>query len=173
MMETLLMNVTFDLEALLAAHQKGLWRHLRALGCDAATADDLTQETFLAVARKPFEVRDPASTAAYLRTVARKLFLKSRRLAGVQINEDEIDELQHDWISLNPDDGGDAMLDALRGCLAELREDARKALDLQFGRALSRLDIARELGLTEDGVKSILRRSKAALRLCIERKVKP
>lgn len=171
MMDTLVMTTTFDLEALVSAHQKGIWRFLRALGCPVALADDLTQETFLAVARRPFEVRDPASTAAYLRTVARNLFLKSRRNAGVVVLTDELDAREADWVRLNPDDCGDLMLEALRGCLEGLDENVRRALKLQFTDNASRLEIARVLEMTEDGVKTLLSRGKAKLRLCIERKV--
>ncbi|MCC6574082.1 MAG: sigma-70 family RNA polymerase sigma factor [Planctomycetes bacterium] len=171
MMETLAMPATLDLEALLNAHQKGIWRYLRALGCETAMADDLTQETFLAVARKPFEIRDAASTGAYLRTVARHLLLKLRRRAGVEVATDEIDEIDTGWTRLNTDDSGDAMLAALRDCLRGLDEEARRALDMQFKAQASRLEIAKALGFTEDGIKTLLRRSKAKLRLCIERKV--
>lgn len=56
----------FDPERLIEAHQAGIWRYLRALGCDASQAEDLTQETFLAVLQKPFQDYNPAATAAYL-----------------------------------------------------------------------------------------------------------
>ena len=45
------------------------------------SADDLTQETFLCVYRRPFVERSPAATAAYLRTVARRQLLMSLRKA--------------------------------------------------------------------------------------------
>ena len=50
-------------------HQAGVWRYLRALGCDSQQADDFTQETFLKVLTKPFDDYNPAATAAYLRRV--------------------------------------------------------------------------------------------------------
>ena len=42
---------TFDLASLVQKHQAGVWRYVRFLGADTAEADDLTQETFLALAR--------------------------------------------------------------------------------------------------------------------------
>jgi hypothetical protein len=60
---------------LVRKHQAGVWRYLRFLGCDEARADDLTQETFLAVLKGSFQQRGEAETAAYLRTVARSRFL--------------------------------------------------------------------------------------------------
>ena len=64
---------------LVRRHQAAVWRYLRFLGCDPAQADDLTQETFLAVLEKPFEQRCDTATAAYLRTVARNRFLAVMR----------------------------------------------------------------------------------------------
>ena len=79
-----------DLAALMEAHQAGVWRFLRVLGCDTSLADDLTQETFLAVYRAGFEDRGEKSTRAYLRVVARNAFLKSRRNAGKVITHRQI-----------------------------------------------------------------------------------
>ncbi|HRJ79073.1 MAG TPA: sigma-70 family RNA polymerase sigma factor, partial [Planctomycetota bacterium] len=77
--------MALDVEALIVAHQAGVWRYLRYLGCDRAQADDLTQETFLQVLRHGFEQRGERETAAYLRKVARNCFLMSvRRTRHVQ-----------------------------------------------------------------------------------------
>jgi RNA polymerase sigma-70 factor (ECF subfamily) len=73
------MSAGLDLASLVKNHQAGVWRYLRALGCDPSEADELTQETFVAVLERPFEDYHPAATAAYLRTVARNLFLTARR----------------------------------------------------------------------------------------------
>ncbi len=71
-----------DLVELIACHQAGVWRYLRALGCDACSADDLTQETFLEVLKRPFEQYNQQATAAYLRRVAHNLFITLRRRSG-------------------------------------------------------------------------------------------
>ncbi len=54
-----------DAAAFIAKHQEGVWRYLRAIGCDSNLADDLTQETFLAVLRRPFEWVNDAASAGY------------------------------------------------------------------------------------------------------------
>ena len=71
-------------------HHADVWRYLRYLGAGAADADDLTQETFLAVARSRFEERSPAQTAGYLRTVARNQLLMARRRQGREVHTVEI-----------------------------------------------------------------------------------
>ena len=43
-----------DVARLVREHQAGVWRYLRVLGCPATEAEDLTQETFLAVLTRPF-----------------------------------------------------------------------------------------------------------------------
>src|SRR5690242_14704515 len=66
-----------DLAGAAHAHRLGIWRYLRFLGCDDAAADDLTQETFLAVARGASGNGEPVrDLPAYLRGIARNLFLK-------------------------------------------------------------------------------------------------
>ncbi len=72
-----------DLADLVRDHQASIWRYFRFLGVQAEEADDLTQETFLAMAKSirqsKFEQRSPGETAAYLRTVARNQLLMVRR----------------------------------------------------------------------------------------------
>ncbi|MCA8952441.1 MAG: sigma-70 family RNA polymerase sigma factor, partial [Planctomycetes bacterium] len=71
-----------DLEALVRRHQVALWRYLRALGCEAALADDLLQDTFLVAFRRLSDAGDDVAVAAFLRRTGRHLFLRRRRDAG-------------------------------------------------------------------------------------------
>ncbi len=90
--------MALDVEALIVAHQAGVWRYLRFLGCDRAQADDITQETFLQVLRRGFEERGERETAAWLRTVARNCFLMNvRRTRHVQSVEDL--DLADKWVN--------------------------------------------------------------------------
>jgi hypothetical protein len=68
-----------DLASLVQRHQAAVWRYVRFLGADRSEADDLTQETFLALARSEFVERDERQTAGYLRVVARNQLLALRR----------------------------------------------------------------------------------------------
>ena len=87
------------------SHQITVWRYLRYLGCDPASADDLLQETFLAVHRKPFEERTPEATLVYLRTVARNLYLMSLRRARRQAIVGNLDLIEEVWQQYAADDG--------------------------------------------------------------------
>lgn len=167
-------TVLLDVSRLVREHQAGLWRYLRVLGCPADEADDLTQETFLAVLTRPFQDYNRHATAAYLRQVARNLFVTRCRRA---VSSVELDEAEAAWLKWADQDDGEDLLSALRECLQALTERARQALTLRFGlhqegtQEASRAQIAGALGLSEDGAKNLLQRAKQQLRECIERKL--
>lgn len=160
-----------DLASLMREYQAGVWRYLRALGADASAADDITQDVFLGVYRKPFEQRGRGQTASYLRTVARNLFFKSRRNAGKVVSMPELERIGKDWEALAGDGEGEELVKALKECLSQLEPKPKDALDLQYKEGKQRVQIAEALGMTDDGVKTLLRRTKARLRKCMESKV--
>ncbi len=162
----------FDPVRLIEKHQTGIWRYLRALGCDPAEADDLTQETFLAVLQKPFDDYNRAATASYLRKVAHNLFITVRRRAGRVLPVAEIEQVETIWARWAGQDNGEVMLDYLRECLGELTQRARGALEMRFRDRLPRVEIAAELKITEHGAKNLMQRAKKQLRGCIERKMR-
>jgi len=163
-----------------AMHRRGIWRYLRFLGCDEAAADDLTQETFLALSRGSGNgeaVRDPP---AYLRGVARKLFLgwlrRNRREPSVENISDlaaaDLDAADEVWSQFAGEDGGDAWIEALRECVERLQGRGRQAIELHYRDDQSREQIARSLDMMPEGVKTLLRRTRAVLRECVERKMR-
>jgi len=157
---------------LVRTHQAGVWRYLRFLGCDAGEADDFTQETFLVVLRDGFEQRSKAQTAAYLRTVARNRLLMSRRRRKCRPAEVDLEAAEAVWAEVAGDDGLDGYLAALAECLqSAIAPRARQALELQYRERASRAAIAAELDLAVEGVKTLLRRARDALRQCVERKI--
>ena len=161
-----------DPAALIQTYQVGIWRYLRALGCDAAQAEDLTQETFLSVLQKPFQDMGPLATSAYLRKVAYNLFISHRRRSGKVSPVESIEELDRTWTSWAGNDDGEALLDALRDCLKGISERARLALELRFREDRSREAIAEVLKITEHGAKNLMQRAKQQLRDCVESKMK-
>ena len=61
---------------------------------------------------------------------------------------------------------------AFDACLADLSPQARRALALRFADKLPRTELAARLGIGTHGAKSLLQRSYARLRLCIERRLR-
>lgn len=166
------MSSEMDAAVLIAEHQSGVWRYLRALGCDCSEADDLTQETFLAVLRKPFAYYGKAAAASYLRKVAYHRFISARRRTNRELLTDEFEQIDEAWSRWLENAGHDSEpLDRLKECMQLLTERARWALEMRFRDRLARSEIAQQLEITEHGAKNLMQRAKHKLRECIESKL--
>lgn len=157
-----------DAAALVRTHQAEVWRYLRYLGASPEQADDLTQETLLQLLRGHCRDRGEDARRGWLRTVARNFYRKSLRRPPAPA---ELDAADLAWSSFARDDGGNGHLGALRQCLDELDGRARRAVRLQYEEHRSREQIAADLQLSADGVKSLMRRVRTALRACVERRI--
>lgn len=161
-----------DLETLVLRHQAGVWRYLRFLGAAGTEAEDLTQETFLALARADFVERDERQTAGYLRTVARNQLVALRRQQCREVSTVDLEAADSVWAAVAGSDGSLAdYLDALRQCVDRLDGRPKRAIDLHYRDRAGREAIASELGMQPEGVKTLLRRTRQLLRDCIERKL--
>ena len=166
---------------LVRRHQRGVWRYLRLLGCDASLADDLTQETFITLLRSDsFEQRHPAATAGYLRRVAHSLFLKVLRRDGRSspLTQEILENAQAAetaWSDLHgmpgTDDEGEAIRAALRDCVESLAPRSRDAIDRRYQRQETGEQIAEALGIGHAALRVMLHRVRQTLRECVERKV--
>ena len=152
---------------LVQLHQAEVWRYLRFLGASAELADDLTQDTFLQLLRSPFTQRSPQQTAAWLRTVARSQFVRSFRKPPFELAE--LETLEAAWCGFAGEDAGSESLSRLRSCLERLDGRARDVVRLHYEERRSRTEIGVRLGLGADGVKSLLRRTRALLRTCMQK----
>lgn len=164
-------GLEIDVARLVQEHQVGLWRYLRALGCEPALAEDLTQDTFVSVLKKPFEQYSDAATAAYLRRVAHNLFISNQRRAGKVIAVDNLEEFENTWTEWVNDTTGDELVATLKDCFTGLTERARLALNLRFHHKATRARIAEALDISEHGAKNLMQRAKKQLRECIEGKL--
>lgn len=163
---------TRDVEDVIRDHLHAVWRYLRCHGARPHEADDLAQEAFVVALQKGAADLDPAATATFLRRTARFLFLRLRRGGrDAALLADAVDAL---WDRDQAADGGDARLDALRHCLGQLTDRARRAVELAYGLAAGdragRIDIGAALGLQPNGVKTLMQRTRQQLRACIERR---
>jgi RNA polymerase sigma-70 factor (ECF subfamily) len=156
-----------ELTDLVRGHQVGLWRYLRFLGCPDHEIEDVLQETFLGVWRRPFEVRSDAATARYLRRAAQSHFLMKMRKTRREPPTRDLEEAETVWARCARTDDGALYTDALRACLRRLDAKARRALDIRYGSNGDRAEIAAEFGMSPGGVKTLLRRARQRLRACI------
>jgi len=160
-----------EMAALVHAYQAGVWRYLRYLGCCPMEADDLTQDTFLVVFRDGFEERSPEQTASYLRTVARNRLLMARR-SQKKAPEVDLEAAETVWADVAGGNGMDDYVVALEDCLETgVTPRVRRALDMLYRDRLSRNEMAEQLEMAVEGVKTLLRRARSALRECVERKL--
>jgi RNA polymerase sigma-70 factor (ECF subfamily) len=161
----------FDLAALVRAHQAELYRYLRFLGCEGALAEDLTQETFLALVRNPLVLENVGSLPSYLRSIARNLFFKRAQKASPGIPLEEVPDADAVWSAVVKDRDAGPYLEALRACVDGLDERSRRALDLQYHEHSPMDMTARLLDLSREGVKTLLRRIRERLKACVEGKL--
>lgn len=153
---------------LVRRHQDEVWRYVRYLGASAELADDLVQDAFLQLLRAPFVERSDKETAGWLRTVVRNAFVRSFRRPPFE--QAELDAIESTWNTFATDDGGDESLRHLRACIDQLTGRVRDVVRWHYEERCSRSTIGERLGMGDDGVKSLLRRTRAGLRNCIERR---
>jgi len=166
-----------ELETLVKLHQAEIFRYLRYLGADRTTAEDLTQETFLAAFQSSSApaADDARALAAWLRGIARNLFrahCRRSRTSPVRADSESLKRAEAVWTSdfLRDGDGFETM-DALHRCLDGLPQKQREAVRLHYAERKPREEMARRFQMTADGIKSLLRRIRTALAECIGRRL--
>ncbi len=153
-------------------HQGDVKAFLGSVVWDPAAAEDLFQETSLAL-WESYPQYDPARPfGAWARGIAFKKVLqrreKSRRLPlafspqAIQAVLDAYDRTE----AASPD------LDGLRDCVAKLTDRARSLLALRYERALTLADIARQTHSTLDAVHKMLSRIRETLFECVQRRLR-
>lgn len=162
-----------DAGELIERHQRGIWRYLRMLGCDDATADDLTQETFLRVLRRDdFVQHNDSATAGYLRRTAYNLLVSRHRKLGRMQTIAEPKMLDESWDRwAGKDVSGDSAVEALGHCFEKLTQRAQLALRMRFDSSASRVEIGEALGISDHGARNLMQRAKQQLRNCVEEKL--
>lgn len=159
-------------EAFVAQHQAGLWRWLRALGCEAARAEEHCSDALLAALHHEVQELEAKDASRWLRHAAKNLFLMQLRQEKRRPKFVAFDELDTAWESLGgDDDGGSAALTALNRCLLALAPRDRDLISRRYEQSDSRASIATAFGVSEAGVKQALRRVRDKLRLCVQKRV--
>lgn len=153
-----------DLEQLVVAHFRFIWRLLRRLGLPSSDADDAAQQVFLIASGKLALIR-AGRERAFLYGCALHLTAKWRRNAARQRREPSLDDDSSRGVG-SPDTADDlversrarALLDSILG---ELPEPLRSVFVLYEIEQLSTHEIADLLGLPRGTVASRLRRARA------------
>lgn len=156
------------LTCLVEKFQRGIWRYIRALGCDPALADDLCQDTFLAVMQRPFQDKGNPATVAYLRIIAYHQYITNHRRRNRRIAYTNNMERIECVLQEAQDETKDQLLCILNECFLQLSPREQTALSMLYRDRASRAEIAAALEVGEHGAKNVLQRAKRRLRAMIE-----
>ena len=155
------MEPSVDITELYAAHRLSLVRLAVLLVDDFASAEDVVQDAFAALARRPDAVRDPSKALAYLRVSVvntARSSLRRRRTARAYTPP-------HDLSPPSPEDSA-VLAEEHREVIAALQTLAprqREVLVLRYWSNLSEAEIARTLDISQGTVKSTASRALVAL----------
>jgi RNA polymerase sigma-70 factor (ECF subfamily) len=155
----------------LEEHYRPLWRYLRFLGCSDTLAEDLVQETFIAVLARPPVLHEPGAFAAYLRSVARNKYLKARQKAKSEPAWEDLGAADAIWEPVADREDWDRYREAVKGCVDSLDDRDRVLLETYYSRKGRRKESAATSGLSEEGMKTLLRRIKTRLKSCVKGKL--
>ncbi|MHC5056705.1 MAG: sigma-70 family RNA polymerase sigma factor [Planctomycetota bacterium] len=153
------------------AHQAEVRRIVAFSVRDFQATEELVQQVFVNAYMGLDGYERGRDFGAWLRSIARNLVRDEARRAA---RERRRLRAYHERLSerLRDDEEHDrrhALLrDALAKCREKLGEDARRALDLRYRRALGFGEVAEALGRTVAATRRMLSRVRAALRSCIE-----
>jgi len=147
-------------------HLRGLYRFVRALGADAELAADLCQEAFVVAWRKGGAAMPDRALGAFLRRSARLLWLQHHRR---ERRREKAIAAAAERLWVDEADRRDERFAALRACVERLRGRAASAVRLAYGEGRGRSEIAAELGLRSNGVKTLLARTRRWLAECVGR----
>jgi len=154
-------------------HELKVWRYLERNVGNRATAEELMQEVWFAVARDADGWRPTARFTTWLFTIARNRMMDAVRARRPQVSLDVVGHEDADVVgqlTADPVSGPQAALEArdqataLRAALTQLPPEQRDALLLQLEGDLSVEEVAAITGAGFETVKSRLRYARTRLR---------
>lgn len=156
---------TAALNEVYARHHARIWSFLLRLCGRRALAEDLFQETWLALARDAPGLREDTDVRAWLFTVARNRYRSHRRWAVLDVAR--LFELgrEPERLAPPPDQEVEARAAAARAeaALASLSPEHREVLLLVVGEGMEAAQAGAVLGLGAEAVRQRLRRARLAL----------
>jgi RNA polymerase sigma-70 factor, ECF subfamily len=163
MLVTALVGKKIDLQAIVSEYYAALYRFGLALAKNESEAADLTQETFLILAKHQDQIREPEKMKPWLFTTLRREFLRKIRLhtahPEVEFQPEEHEAPAMESNALRSIDARTAL-----AALEMVEESYRSALELFYLGDLSYKEISATLGVPIGTVMSRLSRGKEQLR---------
>jgi RNA polymerase sigma-70 factor (ECF subfamily) len=162
-------------EILAREHADMLTAFLRSAAPRADLVDDLFQETMLVAWRRLPEYDRSLPFGPWLRGIAAKLILESRRKtakAMIACEPEVLQALEAEFrrFERTPADSFRGRLERLSSCLDKLPPLMRDAIDLVYARGLSLKNLSASLSASEEAVKKRIQRARALLAQCLDRR---
>jgi RNA polymerase sigma-70 factor, ECF subfamily len=161
-------SAAFD--AIYAHMRPRLYSFLARLSRSRDLAEELVQETFVRLASSAASLTDDTRIAAWLFTVARRLFVSHVRL--VALDGDRLDRLSLEDVARPPTPFEQAAATEtqrrLERALASLPEAHREALLLVAVESLEPIEAAAVIGIAPEAMRQRLARARAMLKAALE-----
>ena len=157
------MAKTIDLQAIVSETYAALYRFGLALAKNESEAADLTQETFLILAKHQHQIREPDKIKTWLFTTLRREFLRKIRTHAAHL-EVELPPEDHELLAIDSDTLRSIDARTALAALARIDDNYRSAVELFYLADLSYKEIAATLGVPIGTVMSRLARGKEQLR---------
>ncbi len=153
--------------------QPSVGRFVRSFLRDRVEADDVLQEVALVVVDKFEDWDSERPFVGWALGIARRVVLAHLRGKYRDRNvefSDAIDQVALSFEKLEPQ--AELMKDSLADCLGQVHGQSRRVLSLRYTEGLELKQIADQLGMTASNVGVMLHRVRAALRKCVDQKLR-
>lgn len=159
-------------DAVYARFHPRVFRFLVRLAGRRDVAEDLFQDTWLAVARHADRLVEGTDLAAWLFTIARNRYRSHRRWAVLDLARAALLSRESESAAPAPEGlaGARAEVAALEAALASVSAAHREVLLLCAVEELETAQVAGILGIREEAVRKRLSRARAELATCIEKR---
>ena len=148
--------------------------YARSLLGDYTMAEDAVQEAMLVVVRKFDQFQEGTSMLAWCRSIVRVQVLRMKQQRQREqtlverLLDDAIDAAFKEFHAAQGREDAESWRPALERCLQQVPERGRRVLEARFTEELGYPEIAERIGMTIEGVRKALFRTKQQLRACVE-----
>lgn len=172
-------QVTSDATAitrLLLEHRSPLLAYILAAVRNYADADDIFQETSLAITTSFSQLRDPSGFLPWAREIARRRILAhSRQKKRLLLIDDELlDKLSEaaERLNIQEQKQKESQRNILHSCLEQLPTESRRLIAMRYDSPSPPVEsIAKQFGRSVQGTYALLKRIRFVLRDCVENKL--